>query len=43
MAYSSGKYAYGICDRTGFRYKIKDLVFEVENGVRTGLRVGYGS
>jgi hypothetical protein len=41
MAYSSGKYAYGICDRTGFRYKIKDLVFEVENGVRTGLRVGY--
>jgi hypothetical protein len=41
MAYSSGRYAYGICDRTGFRYKIKDLVFEVENGVRTGLRVGY--
>ena len=41
MAYSSGKYAYGICDRTGFRYKIKDLVFEVENGVRTGLRVCY--
>jgi hypothetical protein len=41
MAYSSGKYAYGICDRTGFRYPIKDLVFEVENGVRTGLRVGY--
>lgn len=41
MAYSSGKYAYGICDRTGFRYKLKDLVFEVENGVRTGLRVGY--
>lgn len=41
MAYSSGKYAYGICDRTGFRYKLKDLVFEVNNGVRTGLRVGY--
>jgi hypothetical protein len=41
MAYSSGKYAYGICDRTGFRYPIKQLVFEVENGVRTGLRVGY--
>ena len=41
MAYSGGKYAYGICDRTGFRYPIKQLVFEVENGVRTGLRVGY--
>ena len=41
MAYSSGRYAYGICDRTGFRYPIKQLVFEVENGVRTGLRVGY--
>ena len=41
MAYTNGKYAYGICDRTGFRYDIKDLVFEIENGVRTGLRVGY--
>ena len=41
MAYTSGKHAFGICDRTGFRYDIKDLVFEVENGVRTGLRVGY--
>ena len=41
MAYSSGKYAYGRCDRRGFRYPIKDLIFEVENGVRTGLRVGY--
>ena len=42
MAYTNGKHAYGICDRTGFRYDIKDLVFEIENGVRTGLRVGYG-
>ena len=41
MGYTNGKYAYGICDRTGFRYDIKDLVFEIENGVRTGLRVGY--
>ena len=38
--YASGKHAYGICDRTGFRYKLEDLVFEVQHGVRTGLRVG---
>ena len=37
---ANGKYALGICDRTGFRYKIKDLVFEIENGRRNGLRVG---
>jgi hypothetical protein len=35
-----GKYALGICDRTGFKYKLKDLVYEVENGRRNGLRVG---
>ena len=23
--YAKGKYAYGICDRTGFRYKLSDL------------------
>ena len=34
------KHALGICDRTGFRYKIKDLVFEITNGRRNGLRVG---
>ena len=39
-AYASGKRAYGICDRTGFRYKLEDLVFEVQHGVKTGLRVG---
>jgi hypothetical protein len=39
-AYVSGKHAYGICDRTGFRYKLEDLVFEVQHGVKTGLRVG---
>ncbi len=25
MAYASGKYAYGICDISGFRYKLKDM------------------
>lgn len=41
MAYASGKHAYGICDRSGFRYKLQDLVYEVQHGERTGLRVGY--
>jgi hypothetical protein len=36
----NGKYALGICDRTGFRYKLSDLVYEVTNGRRSGLRVG---
>ncbi len=40
-AYASGKHAYGICDRSGFRYKLEDLVYEVQHGERTGLRVGY--
>jgi len=38
--YAKGRYAYGYCDRTGFRYKIEDLVYEVQNGIRTGMRVG---
>ena len=25
MAFASGKYSYGICDITGFRYKLKDM------------------
>ena len=25
MAFASGKYTYGICDITGFRYKLKDM------------------
>jgi|TARA_E500000318_G_C3547510_1_gene207389 hypothetical protein len=37
---ANGKYALGICDRTGFRYKIQDLVFEIEHGRKNGLRVG---
>ena len=40
-AYASAKHAYGICDRSGFRYKLEDLVYEVQHGERTGLRVGY--
>lgn len=40
MATARGKYAYGICDKTGFRYDLNDLVFEARNGVKTGLRVG---
>ena len=40
MGKATGKYAFGICDRTGFRYPIKELVFEFNNGKRTGLRVG---
>ena len=40
MSFASGKHSYGICDRTGLRYKIKDLVFEYENGQKNGLKVG---
>tara|TARA_Y100001938_G_scaffold145202_1_gene221376 strand:- start:98 stop:418 length:321 start_codon:yes stop_codon:yes gene_type:complete len=40
MTRATGKHAFGICDRTGFRYPIKDLVHEFNNGKRTGLRVG---
>lgn len=38
--YAKGKHAYGICDRTGLRYKLNDLVWEFRNGQRTGLRIG---
>tara|TARA_B100000900_G_C20523470_1_gene693199 strand:+ start:862 stop:1182 length:321 start_codon:yes stop_codon:yes gene_type:complete len=40
MTRAKGKYAFGICDRTGFRYPIDELVFEFNNGKRTGSRVG---
>jgi len=40
MAYAKGKYAFGYCDKTGFRYPLKDLVDEYKDGVRTGFRVG---
>ena len=38
--FSKGEYAYGICDMTGFRYKLKDLVPEIVNQRPTGFRVG---
>ena len=40
MSFASGKNSYGICDRTGLRYKYKDLVFEYTNGTKNGLKVG---
>ena len=40
MSYAKGKYAFGFCDRTGFRYPLKDLVPEYNNGVKTGFLVG---
>ena len=38
--YAKGKYAFGFCDRTGFRYKLKDLVPQIIAGRMTGLMVG---
>jgi len=38
--YANGKYAFGFCDRTGFRYKIKNLVPQIKAGRMTGLMVG---
>lgn len=38
--YALGKKAFGYCDLTGRRYPLKDLVYEVVNGRRTGFRVG---
>jgi len=40
MGYAAGKHAYGFCDRTGFRYPLKDLVYEYKDGVKTGMRIG---
>ena len=40
MTIARSKYAYGYCDRTGFRYPLNELVDEFKNGVKTGLRVG---
>ena len=39
-SYASGKNAFGFCDRTGFRYPLKDLVPQIENGKPNGLLVG---
>lgn len=38
--YAKASKAYGFCDKTGFRYPLKDLVYEYKDGVRTGFRVG---
>ena len=38
--FAKGKYAFGFCDRTGFRYKLKNLVPQVRAGRMTGLMVG---
>ena len=40
MPYARASKAFGYCDLTGFRYPLKDLVYEVKNGRRTGFRVG---
>jgi len=40
MPYAKGKYALGVCDRTGFVYKLKDLRNQVVDQRRTGLMVG---
>jgi hypothetical protein len=40
MSYAKGKYAFGFCDKTGFRYPLKDLVYEYNNGIKTGFLVG---
>ena len=41
MTSARGKYAFGFCDRTGFRYSLDQLVAEYLNGVKTGLKVGF--
>ena len=40
MSYAKAKYAFGFCDKTGFKYPLKDLVPEYNNGVKTGFLVG---
>ena len=37
---AQGKRAYGFCDRTGFRYLLKDLVPQIENRRNNGMLVG---
>jgi len=40
LSRTQGKYAFGFCDLTGFRYRLKDLVPEIVNQRPTGLLVG---
>ena len=39
-SYAEGKKAFWFCARTGFRYPLKDLVPQIENGRPNGLLVG---
>ncbi len=39
--YARGKYAFGFCDLTGFRYPLRDLKPEVVEGKLTGSHVGF--
>ena len=39
-SFTKGKYAFGYCDLTGFRYPLKDLVPEIVNQRPTGFLVG---
>lgn len=40
MGYAKGRYAFGYCDKTGFRYPLNELVWEYKDGTKTGMRVG---
>ena len=39
--YARGKYAFGYCDLTGFRYPLRELKPEVVEGKLTGAHVGF--
>jgi len=39
-SYAKGKRAFGYCDRTGFRYPLKELVPQYVNRKPSGLLVG---
>tara|TARA_B100000902_G_scaffold77250_1_gene82007 strand:+ start:1381 stop:1662 length:282 start_codon:yes stop_codon:yes gene_type:complete len=39
MAYASGKNSKGICDRCGLTFRYEELLFEIENQRRNGLKV----
>ena len=40
MSFAKGKYAFGFCDKTGFRYPLHELKEEYNNGAPTGFLVG---
>lgn len=39
VQYATGKYAFGICDRCGFRTRFHDLKTQIINERESGLRV----